>query len=334
MAATRKNTVVIDFTVLPTRPSAGSIGKFLSDELKIDMAAVKSLQLHTLRNCALVEMRSIEAAERIAASHHLKHTIEAGEKKFHIPVYVEDTAINIRIHDLPPGIPNTEIAEHMEQYGKVKSVARELWRKFFPGIPNGVRVVRIELKKHVPSFIRIQNQLTSVTYRSQVPTCRQCEKKAHPNQKCSEAAAEQKQARAAGPSNDGQPVQPKPSADNQDVANDRNDEQNQRVQENEQTGSSMCEAPPRMRYDCNEKVFRGNEQTLKQQTTRAKRSYDDHCSNNNNANDMDVECNASVDDDSDSGPVPARNDIDAWIIKFRKQSNRTDRFLKSLKNVK
>nr|XP_029718259.1 uncharacterized protein LOC115261033 [Aedes albopictus] len=138
-------------------------------------------------------MRSLEAAEHLVASHHLKHSMSAGNKKFNIPIYIEDTAINVRIQDLPPGIPNAVVADHMKEYGKVVSVARELWKKFFMGIPNGVRVVLIELNTHIPSFIKIQNQLTTVSYRSQIPTCRQCERKAHPNQKCSEAAAKEKQ---------------------------------------------------------------------------------------------------------------------------------------------
>lgn len=39
---------------------------------------------------------------------------------------MEDTATNVRIHDLPPRIPNVVVADHMKQYGNVVSVAREL----------------------------------------------------------------------------------------------------------------------------------------------------------------------------------------------------------------
>lgn len=156
------------------------------------MTSVKNLQLHTIRNCALIEMRSLEAAERIAASHHLKHSIVAEKKGFNIPVYMEDNATNVRVHDLPPGISNAVVADVMQQYGKVKSVARELWRKFFPGIPNGVRVVRIELDKNIPSYIRISDQVCTITYRSQVSTCRQCKRTSHPNKKCSDVSGEPK----------------------------------------------------------------------------------------------------------------------------------------------
>lgn len=192
MSAVRKNTLVIYLSVLPVRPSAGIIKQFLDEKLKLDMASVKNLQLHTIRNCALIEMCSLEAAERIAAAHHLKHSIAAEKKNFNIPVYMEDCSTNVRIHDLPPGIPNSVVADHLKEYGKVKSVARELWKKFFPGISNGVRMVRIELVKHIPSYIRITEQICTVTYRSQIATCRRCQRKAHPRKKCSEISTDNK----------------------------------------------------------------------------------------------------------------------------------------------
>lgn len=156
------------------------------------MSAVKSLQLHNLRNCALIEMRSLEAAENLAALHNLQHSMEADQKKFLIPVYLEDTAVNVRILDLPPDMANAVIAEHMKAYGKVRSVAREMWKNYFQGIPNGVRVVRMEIEKPIPSYITIGTELTTVVHKNQTPTCRYCERQAHPKQTCSEVAKEER----------------------------------------------------------------------------------------------------------------------------------------------
>lgn len=184
----RQNTLVVDFNALSVRPSTGDIEKFIRVNLGIEMNTIKNLQLHSIPNCGLIELRSLQVAEQLAAMHNLKHYLIAGNKKYNIPVYVEDTATNVRIHDLPPCIPNETVADFMKQYGTVKSVARELWKKFFTGIPNGVRVVRIDLDKHIPSFITIKDKVTAVSYHSQIPTCRQCKKKAHPKRKCSEVA--------------------------------------------------------------------------------------------------------------------------------------------------
>lgn len=177
----RKNTLVIDFSMLPVRPNTKDVEKFIRGDLRIKLNIIKNIQVHTIRKCALIEMRTYEIAEKLSISHHLKHFIEAENKRYNIPVYMEDAATNDRIHDLPPSIPNEAIAEHMQQYGRVKSVARELWKKFFPGIPN-------DLDKHIPSFIKILNEVTTVSYRTQIRTCRRCERKVHHKLTCSEAA--------------------------------------------------------------------------------------------------------------------------------------------------
>lgn len=217
MGTTRINTLVIDFSVLPIRPNPGEIEKFLDGNIKLDWTTVKNLQLHNIRNCALIEMGSLEAAEKLAAQHHLKHSMTVEKKKFLIPVHMEDSAVNVRIHDVPPHVPNVVVAEHMKKYGNVKSVARELWKKYFQGKPNGVRVVRIELNNHVPSYIKIDGEMTSVTYRNQISTCRHCDRRAHPKQKCSEAAAAEKtkQAPAAVPSSDDSGLQQQQRSANQ-----------------------------------------------------------------------------------------------------------------------
>lgn len=216
MGGTRQNTLVVDFSVLPARPNTATVQKFLQQEIKLDMTTVKVLQLHSIRKQALIEFCNLEVAENLAASHHLKHSMIIDSKKFLIPVFMEDSAINIRVHDLPPDIPNVDVAEHMAQYGKVKSVVREVWKKYFPGTPNGVRVVRIELKQHIPSYVRIKDQMTSVTYRNQPVTCQHCNKLAHPNVKCSEAtkASNQHQHIETGPPQLQKTQLPPPAIDN------------------------------------------------------------------------------------------------------------------------
>ncbi|XP_062704062.1 uncharacterized protein LOC134286466 [Aedes albopictus] len=313
MASIRKNTLVVDFNVLPVRPSAADIEKFLSKSLEIEMTSVKNLQLHTIRNCALIEMRTLEAAERLASAHHLKHSMQAGKNNFNIPVYVEDTAINVRIHDLPPSVPNSAVAEHMKQYGKVISVARELWKKFFRGIPNGVRVVRIELSKYIPSFIRIQDQLTAVSYRSQVPTCMRCEQKAHPKLKCSEAATKNKARHVTALNTyDIQPTNEHSVADNpvpMDFAVENNNVEANAIAEHhrQQSKRDIRQTSP---TDSNAPPCKKAEVTMiTKDTITAARSFDD------DENGFGIAENEDTDTD-DSGPDPAKDDVDGWLVKL------------------
>lgn len=187
MANVRKNTLVVDFGVLPVRPEMAKIEQFLYENIKLQLNDVASIQLHSIRNCVLVELISAELALKYQNGNNLKHIIVLGGRGFKIPVHVDDAAVTVRIHDLSKDIPHIVVKNYMEErYGVVLSIGRERWKHYFPGIPNGVRLLRMHLSKPIPSYIEIKNQLTTVTYENEVKTCRYCQKEAHPKRKCFE----------------------------------------------------------------------------------------------------------------------------------------------------
>ncbi|XP_039441294.1 uncharacterized protein LOC120422034 [Culex pipiens pallens] len=152
MSKYRRNAVVIDFNVMPVRPDIETVTKFISKDLKLDQQRVKNLQLNNSRNHVIIELGSPEEASDLVDQHNLKH---------------KDNATQVRIHDLPPHMPNDLIVSHLEAYGEVKSIRREVWREYFPGIPNGVRVVRMVLKKPIPSFIKVETEISYTSYNQQ-----------------------------------------------------------------------------------------------------------------------------------------------------------------------
>lgn len=191
MSVMRRNCIVLDTSVLPKRPSIGDIKQFLDCELKVDMTLVKSVQTHNVKNVVYMSMHNEEEAVRIASNHHLKHHMECGGKRFHIPlpIYIDSSAVDVRLHDLPEEIENVTIIDNMKQYGEVISIRNDVWRSYFPGLSNGVRVLRMKLSKPIPSYITICQETTYVSYFSQIRTCRNCGGKEHPKLRCSEAAA-------------------------------------------------------------------------------------------------------------------------------------------------
>lgn len=184
MGAERVNTLVVDFSVLPKRPDASAVQKFMYGELKLDLADALNIQFHNVKHCVYVEMVDAATAKRYFTAHHLQHTMQCDKKAYKIPVFVEDEAINVRIHDLPPRTPTTVIVESMRPYGTILSISREMWKNYFPGFYNGVRVVRMRLNQPIPSYLSIDGDTTLITYRNQTKTCRFCAQKAHPRQKC------------------------------------------------------------------------------------------------------------------------------------------------------
>lgn len=201
MSSVRDRTVVVDFSVLPDRPKLDIVQRFVNKCLGLSSKDIQSIQLNNIRHCVLIAMADAAAASNIATAHHLKHAFRINpDKKLAIPVYVDDDTIDVRIHDLPTDVPNLEIAEAMREYGKVLSIRDEVWRDFFPGVPNGVRVLKMKLSKPVPSYITVRKYRTLATHTSQIATCRHCGLKRHASRSCSEAA--KPQPKPKNPNND------------------------------------------------------------------------------------------------------------------------------------
>lgn len=164
MANVRKNILVVDFGVLPARPEMSKVEKFLYENIKLKLNDVASIQLHSIRNCVLVELVSAEVALKYQNGNNLKHVIVHEGRGFKIPVYVDDAAVTVWIHDLSTDIPHIVVKNYMkERYGLVLSIGRERWKHYFSGNPNSVRLLRMHLSKPIPSYIEIENQLTTVT---------------------------------------------------------------------------------------------------------------------------------------------------------------------------
>jgi flagellar biosynthesis GTPase FlhF len=90
--------------------------------------------------------------------------------------------------DLPPNMPNSEIGYKLSEYGEILSIKDEVWGDglAYKGIKNGVRIVRMVLKRSIPSYITVNGEVTYVTYLNQPPTCRWCNNSLHFGMKCSE----------------------------------------------------------------------------------------------------------------------------------------------------
>lgn len=188
MCAARENVLVVDVSVLPVRPDVGTVKEFLETQLKINYADVKGIQLHHTRNCILIEMVDKKVASRYQLEHNCKRKIVAANQEFKIPVYVDGDAVTVRVNDLPSTVSNVAVAEFMLKFGEVISIRNETWKHYFPGIPNGVRVLRMNLIRNIPSHLIIANESTTVSYMNQPITCRRCNYPAHPNRRCADSS--------------------------------------------------------------------------------------------------------------------------------------------------
>uniref|UniRef100_A0A0P6J4B7 Putative translation elongation factor ef-1 alpha/tu n=1 Tax=Aedes aegypti TaxID=7159 RepID=A0A0P6J4B7_AEDAE len=164
MSRHRRNTLVVDFSTLPKRPALDQVEEFLKHRIKLDMADVKSIQLHHLENCVFIEMNNASLAPRLHKQHHLQHSFVYEGRDYFVPVYVDGPNTVVKIHDLPPQMSNTAITNFMQQYGKVISIQNDVWKNFFPGVPNGVRVLRMKIEKPLPSYVAVDGHRSYISF--------------------------------------------------------------------------------------------------------------------------------------------------------------------------
>ncbi|XP_038122806.1 uncharacterized protein LOC6052492 [Culex quinquefasciatus] len=176
--------LMLMLNVMPVVPELGTIQNFLQQQIKLDLSSVRNLQVNVSRNQVIIETTTPDQAFAIARDHNSKHFIVHAKKRLLIPIYVEDGAIEVKVHDLPPRMPNNIIEEHLKQYGEITSIHNEVWHDFFPGIPNGVRVARMKIKQPIPSFVQIEGMSAYIVHKDQIKTCRYCSQKIHAGQKC------------------------------------------------------------------------------------------------------------------------------------------------------
>lgn len=182
----RKNSMIIDFSVVPTRPTISDIHKFVFESLQITMASIKSIQLSSAKSYVYLEMESAALAEQLVAENNRKFSIKTDGGEYEIPMYVADGGVEVKICDLPPHMPNNIIAKHLAAFGEVISIKDDVWREYFPGLPNGNRTVRMRIQKAIPSYLSMENETAYIRYRNQVPTCRYCSRNLHVGSKCSD----------------------------------------------------------------------------------------------------------------------------------------------------
>lgn len=157
---------------------------FVEKSMGLNFTGLRSIQLHNIHHCVLIEMTDPAAAVKTAAEHHLKHAFRISPtKEIVILIYVD-----VRIHDLPPDMSNMQIAKAMLQYDDVLTIRDEVWRDIFPDLPNGVRVLKMKLSKPVRLYVTICSLSSLATHTGQIATCRLCGFQRHVSKSCSDAA--------------------------------------------------------------------------------------------------------------------------------------------------
>lgn len=167
-----------------------TIFAFVAKKLNLTPQDVTAIQIDRIEGKVFVEMQTQEGAEEVVEQYDNKFELNNNGTIHRIRLYVEDGGTDVKLHHLPPKMPDEWIHDYFAAFGEIISIKHELCRsEFFSQTPSGVRVVRIRMNHPIPSFINIRGYNSHVTYTHQIQTCRHCNQEVHFGSSCAENRA-------------------------------------------------------------------------------------------------------------------------------------------------
>ena len=163
---------------VPERAAVSSTGSAILSELiaSIGPAKIKAAQQKSKR-CFLFQLVDKKTATSIRLSGVAFRSILL------TPEVAFAKATNVFVSRVPPEVTDDHFVTALSPHGKVLSCKR-LYLKDHPTILSGTRLVRVVLTKPVPFFFKVGDQLATVTYRGQPPTCYKCREIGHKHADC------------------------------------------------------------------------------------------------------------------------------------------------------
>jgi len=173
----RRNTLACCFDPTSPRLTAFDIHEWIHSQLQVSEHSVLTIQIDGTRRQVFIKFTDFHFVQDILNATNgetvYKHT--TGEIS---PVKLMVAGMGprrIRLANLPPELNNTTIRMALSHYGDVQSIQDETWAKHYRYIvSNGVRIVMMTLKKHIPSHIVIDGNRALTSYDGQPQTCYGC----------------------------------------------------------------------------------------------------------------------------------------------------------------
>lgn len=183
----RKYTLKFEFRKEFARPKALEVERFLHEEAKIPAADIIGIHFSILSNTVFVKLTNDATCDKVLRE------MKPGLRFLHPDGNVGNVEVDrfglglrtIRIFELPFELPAAEVVAALRPYGIVQEHVAEKWSQFktYP-VLNGVRQVRIELRRHVPSYLLIGGCRAVIIYDGQPKTCSGCGQEGHLRSEC------------------------------------------------------------------------------------------------------------------------------------------------------
>lgn len=182
----RENTFRIATSNVPKKPSSEEVHQFVGAILGLKRDNVTRIQYSRNLGVAFVKITCLEVAQKVVEENDNKHELTVDGKSFKTRLAMEDGAVEVKLFNLSEDVTNDKIARFLMSYGELFSIREEVWdeKHLFAGLPTGVRIVRMIVRKNIPSYVTIDCETTLVAYYGQQQSCRHCNESVHNGVSC------------------------------------------------------------------------------------------------------------------------------------------------------
>jgi len=178
----RLMTMVCTFDLKSPRISAFQVHEFIFETMGLTEDDICMIQIDGPRRRVFIKFvaeQKLEATLRETGGALTYRHVEGEQSQ----VLVERAGMgmrDVRIANLPPEVQNRAVSEALTCYGETMEIKDEMWTNAYRyKISNGIRQVKLNLKKHLPSRLTIAGYTVEVTYPGQPATCYACHEPGH-----------------------------------------------------------------------------------------------------------------------------------------------------------
>lgn len=179
----RTNTLSLEFVGMENKLSAYETHVFIQGKFQLQADEVISIGIYG--NKIMLKVATADILENIFETweNKLEYT-DANNRLFQVKLSNESRKNIVKIHRIPIEIPENEIRRALSAYGAIEEIRNDSWKNLPYKCYNDVKIVKVEIQRPIPSYIRIMGKQYWTTYIGQPKTCRRCASTEHEAKDC------------------------------------------------------------------------------------------------------------------------------------------------------
>jgi hypothetical protein len=177
-----QNTLVFIFDPRIPKITAYHIREWLYEQLRLREDEIRMIQVEGPRRRVFIKFVTNKQMQTVlrARKRQLEYRHETGAVSIGRIDIAGMGLRRVRVANFPPEVPDRVLRDTMSKYGEVKDISEEQWSRMYRyPVSNGIRIVELQLKQHIPSHMMIVGQRVLITYEGQPNTCYGCNEAGH-----------------------------------------------------------------------------------------------------------------------------------------------------------